>query len=88
MATAKYELMEEHSRINRAEIGNAKEYWKNCMDDLVNQMLPFYDYEIEDSSQYIEKKETTYLYNRTFNNIDKKKKKKIREILLKKEDKK
>lgn len=61
MATAKYELMEEHSRINRAEIGNAKEYWKNCMDDLVNQMLPFYDYEIEDSSQYIEKKETTYL---------------------------
>lgn len=61
MATAKYELMEEHSRINRAEIGNAKEYWKNCMDDLVNQMLPFYDYEIEDSSQYIDKKETTYL---------------------------
>ena len=60
MATAKYELMEEHSKVNRAEIGNAKVYWQNFIDDLVNQMLPFYDYEIEDSSQYIDKSETTY----------------------------
>lgn len=60
MATAKYELMEEHSKVNRAKIGNAKVYWQNFIDDLVNQMLPFYDYEIEDSSQYIDKSETTY----------------------------
>lgn len=60
MATAKYELMEEHSKISRTEIGNAEEYWNAFLNDLVNQMLPFYDYEIENSSQYIDKNEITY----------------------------
>ncbi len=60
MATAKYELMEEHSIISRAEIGNAKEYWENEMNELVNSMLPFYDFEIENSSQFIDKYEVTY----------------------------
>ena len=60
MATAKYELMEEHSKISRADIENAEEYWNNFLDDLVNQMLPFYDYEIENSSQFIDKNEITY----------------------------
>ncbi len=60
MATAKYELMEEHSKISRAEIGNAKDYWENEMNELVNSMLPFYDFEIENSSQFIDKNEVTY----------------------------
>lgn len=60
MATAKYELMEKHSKISRANIGNAEEYWNNFLDDLVDQMLPFYDYEIENSSQFIDKNEVTY----------------------------
>lgn len=59
MATAKYALMEQHSHISRAEIGDAAEYWKNEMDALVNSLLPFYDFEIENSSQYIDKNETT-----------------------------
>lgn len=60
MATAKYELMEKHSKISRTEIENAEEYWNAFLDDLVNQMLPFYDYEIENSSQYIDKNEVAY----------------------------
>lgn len=60
MATAKYELMEKYSKANRSDIGNAEAYWNNFLDDLVNQMLPFYDYEIENSSQYIDKNEITY----------------------------
>lgn len=35
MATAKYELMEQHSKISRTEIGNAEEYWNEFLDDLV-----------------------------------------------------
>lgn len=61
MATAKYELMEKYSRCSRADIGNAKEYWKNFLDDLVNQMLPFYDYEIENSSQYLDKTDLKHM---------------------------
>ncbi|MFR2095178.1 lysophospholipid acyltransferase family protein [Eubacterium sp.] len=61
MATAKYELMEKYSRCSRADIGNAKEYWKNFLDDLVNQMLPFYDYEIENSSQYLDKTDLKHI---------------------------
>ena len=60
MSTAKYELMEEYSKISRIEIGNPKEYWKNEIDELVNSMLPFYDFEIENSSQYIDKNEVIY----------------------------
>ena len=60
MATAKFELMEAHSHIKRAEIGDAEAYWQNEMDELVNSMLPFYDFEIENSSQYIDKNETTW----------------------------
>lgn len=60
MATAKYELMEKYSKTNRADIGNAKEYWNKFLDDLVKQMMPFYDYEIENSSQFIDKTEITY----------------------------
>lgn len=61
MATAKYELMEKYSRCSRADIGNAKEYWQNFLDDLVNQMLPFYDYEIENSSQYLDKTDLKHI---------------------------
>lgn len=60
MASAKYELMEKYSKISRIQIGNAKMYWQSFLDDLVNQMLPFYDYEIENSSQFIDKNEITY----------------------------
>ena len=60
MATAKYELMEEHSKISREEIGNAKNYWENEMNELVNSMLPFYDFEIENNSQFIDKNDVTY----------------------------
>lgn len=61
MATAKYELMEKYSCCSRADIGNAKEYWQNFLDDLVNQMLPFYDYEIENSSQYLDKTDLKHI---------------------------
>lgn len=54
MATAKYELMDKYSRCSRSDIGDAQKYWQNFIDDLVNQMLPFYDYEIENSSQYLD----------------------------------
>ena len=59
MATAKYELMEQYSHVGRAEIGDAAAYWKNRMDALVNSLLPYYDFEIENTSQYIDKNETT-----------------------------
>ena len=59
MATAKYELMEKHSQISRAEISDAAAYWENKIQELVNSMLPFYDFEIENTSQYIDKSETT-----------------------------
>ena len=61
MATAKYELMEKYSRCSRADIGNAKEYWQNFLDNLVNQMLPFYDYEIDNSSQYLDKTDLKHM---------------------------
>ncbi len=60
MATAKYELMEQHSTMKRSEIGDAAAYWRKEMDDLVNSMLPFYDYEIENSSQFLDKNVITY----------------------------
>lgn len=60
MATAKYELMEKNSKISYEEIGDRESFWKNEMDDLVNSLLPYYDFEIEDSSQYIDKNEATY----------------------------
>ena len=68
MATAKYELMEEHSQICRSEIGDVKAYWQNEMDELVNSLLPFYDFEIENSSQYIDKNEMTY--EQAFEHLD------------------
>ena len=60
VATAKYELMKKHAKASRADIGNAEAYWNAFLDDLVDQMLPFYDYEIENSSQFIDKNETAY----------------------------
>lgn len=68
MASAKYELMEEHSQICRSKIGDAKAYWQNEMDELVNSLLPFYDFEIENSSQYIDKNEMTY--EQAFEHLD------------------
>ncbi len=55
LATAKYELMEKYSHISRQSICSTREYWQNFISDLENEMLPFYDYEIEYSSQYIDK---------------------------------
>lgn len=60
MASAKYELMEKYSKSCRADIGNAKRYWQLFLDDLVNQLLPYYDFEIEDTSQFIDKDEVEY----------------------------
>ena len=60
MATAKYELMEEHSHINRKDIGDANVYWQNEMKELVNSLLPFYDFEIENNSQFIDKHDIPY----------------------------
>lgn len=68
MATAKYELMEQYSQINRTDIGEAEAYWQREMDELVNSMLPFYDFEIENSSQYIDKNITTY--DQAFEHLD------------------
>ena len=51
--------MKDHSRISRAEIGDAQTYWQNQIDELINSMLPFYDYEIETASQFTDKNETT-----------------------------
>lgn len=68
MATLKYELMEKHSQISREEIGDTKAYWQKEMDELVNSMLPYYDFEIENSSQYIDKNETTY--EQAFEHLD------------------
>ena len=51
--------MEKHSQISRAEISDAAAYWENEIQELVNSMLPFYDFEIENTSQYIDKSETT-----------------------------
>lgn len=61
MATAKYELMEKYSRCSRADIGNAKEYWQNFLNDLIAQALPFYDYEIENSSQYLDEADLKHI---------------------------
>lgn len=55
LATAKYELMEKYSHISRQSICDTKAYWQKCIFDLENEMLPFYDYEIEYSSQFIDK---------------------------------
>lgn len=55
LATAKYELMEKYSHITRESIKDIKGYWKKFISDLESTMLPFYDYEIEYSSQYIDK---------------------------------
>lgn len=60
MASAKYELMERYSKSRRADIGNAKRYWRLFLDDLVNQVLPYYDFEIENTSQFIDKDEVGY----------------------------
>lgn len=60
MATAKYELMEKYSKISRSEIKNTELFWENAIDELVDSMMPYYDFEIENSSQYIDKNETTY----------------------------
>lgn len=68
MATAKFELMEKHSKTNRTEIGDAKVFWENRMEELVSSMLPYYDFEIENTSQYIDKNETTF--EQAFEHLD------------------
>lgn len=60
MATAKYELMEKHANARRDEIGNATLFWEKAMNKLIDSILPYYDFEIENSSQYIDMTETTY----------------------------
>lgn len=58
MATCKYELMEQYSRINRTEIG--EEYWQKFLESLIGSTKGLYDYEIENSAQYVDKNETNY----------------------------
>lgn len=60
MATAKYELMEKYSQMSRSEIEDAKEYWNNFLNDLIGQALPYYDFKIENTAQYIDRDEITY----------------------------
>ena len=55
MATAKYELMEKYAQGNRNDIGDASAYWDDFLDKLVATANGLYDYEIEDTAQYIDK---------------------------------
>ena len=55
MATAKYELMEKYAHGSREKIGDAQQYWDNFLVDLVATSNGLYDYEIENTAQYIDK---------------------------------
>lgn len=55
MATAKYELMEKYAQGTRKEIGDAKAYWADFLEKLIATSNGLYDYEIEDTAQYIDK---------------------------------
>lgn len=53
MATLKYDLMDKYSHISRSDIGD--EYWKVFLDELISTANGNYDYEIENTAQYIDK---------------------------------
>ena len=55
MATAKYELMDKYAHGSRKEIGDAQQYWDNFLVELVATSNGLYDYEIENTAQYIDK---------------------------------
>ncbi len=59
MATAKYELMEKYSYCERKNLEPINEYWPNFIEELVKTANGLYDYEIENSAQYIDKNEIT-----------------------------
>lgn len=57
MATLKYELIEEYGQCTRTEFPNSKDaviFWKNHVDELMAE-VPFYDYELEKHTKYVEK---------------------------------
>ena len=58
MATAKYELMDKYAHGSREEIGDAGQYWDNFLVDLVATSNGLYDYEIENTAQFIDKSVT------------------------------
>lgn len=59
MATAKFELMEKYAHTERKEIEPVDVYWEKFLEDLIATANGHYDYEIENSAQYIDKNETT-----------------------------
>ena len=58
MATAKYELMDKYAHGSRKDIGDARQYWDNFLVDLIATSNGLYDYEIENTAQYIDKRIT------------------------------
>lgn len=55
LCRGKLELMLEHAKISREEIGNEKEYWDAFLEELIKTSNGLYDYEIEDSAEYVDK---------------------------------
>ncbi len=58
MATAKYELMDKYAHGSRKDIGDARQYWDKFLVDLIATSNGLYDYEIENTAQYIDKRIT------------------------------
>jgi len=57
MATLRWDLMEKFSKCSRSELPQGKEaitYWEGYIDDLMAE-VPFYDYEVEKHTKYIDK---------------------------------
>jgi len=62
LASAKYEMMLEHSQAKRSDFGDeeaTKQYWNSYLDELVKSADGFYDPEIENSAEYIDKTQKT-----------------------------
>lgn len=59
MATAKYELMEKYAHIERNKLEPVNKYWEKFLNELIATANGLYDYEIENSAQFIDKNEIT-----------------------------
>ena len=60
MCTAKYELMEKHSRACRSDYADPDKYWREFVDGLISTTGGHYDKAVEDSSHYIDNKNEEY----------------------------
>lgn len=60
MASEQFDLIEKHANHTREYIGNAEEYRQNLVNELIDAMQGFYDYEIENHAQYIDQNDITH----------------------------